>query len=98
MLPILRCRDRDEAIALANRSRYGLQSAVFTADLETALHVGRQLAVGTVNINRYDSRGPDHFPFAGVKDSGYGTQGIRYSLEAMSRLKAIVLNLPKGTW
>lgn len=98
VLPVFRVQDCDEAIALCNRSRYGLQSAVFTENLDQAFYVGRRLEVGTVNVNRYDSRGPDHFPFAGVKDSGLGTQGIHYSLEAMTRLKSIVLNLKPGTW
>jgi glyceraldehyde-3-phosphate dehydrogenase (NADP+) len=52
-----------------------------------------RIKVGTVQINNKTERGPDHFPFLGVKSSGMGTQGIRYSIEAMSRLKAIVLNL-----
>lgn len=98
VLPVFRCPDVEAAIALANRSRYGLQSAVFTCELDDAFYVGRRLEVGTVNINRSDSRGPDHFPFAGVKDSGLGTQGVHYSIEAMTQLKSLVLNLRPGTW
>lgn len=98
VLPIFRCENVDAAIALANKSRYGLQSAVFTCDLDEAFYVGRRLEVGTVNVNRYDSRGPDHFPFAGVKDSGLGTQGVQYSIEAMTQLKSIVVNFREGTW
>lgn len=98
ILPVFRCPDVEAAVDLANRSRYGLQSAVFACDLDDAFYVARRLEVGTVNLNRGDSRGPDHFPFAGVKDSGLGTQGVHYSLEAMTRLKSIVLNLQPGTW
>ena len=54
--------------------------------------IASKLEVGTVQINNKTERGPDHFPFLGVKSSGMGTQGIRYSIEAMSRPKAIVLN------
>ena len=93
VLPVLRVADLDAAIALANRSDYGLQSCVFTRDLDRAFAVGRRLDVGTVNVNARDSRGPDHFPFVGRKDSGMGTQGVHYSIQAMTRTKSIVLNL-----
>jgi len=49
--------------------------------------------VGAVQINNKSERGPDHFPFSGVKASGMGTQGIKYSIEAMTRLKSIVLTI-----
>jgi glyceraldehyde-3-phosphate dehydrogenase (NADP+) len=93
VLPILRCESLDHAIEIANKSEYGLQSCVFTQDIDKAFHVGRRLEVGTVNVNGADSRGPDHFPFLGVKDSGQETQGVHYSIEAMTRTKAITLNL-----
>lgn len=46
-------------------------------------------------MNNKTKRGPDHFLFLGVKNSGVGVQGIRYSIEAMTRLKATVINLNK---
>ncbi|MDR0446524.1 MAG: aldehyde dehydrogenase family protein, partial [Oscillospiraceae bacterium] len=93
VLPILRVRDADEGIRVANESEYGLQSAVFTKNINRAFHLANMLEVGTVHINNKTERGPDHFPFLGVKSSGMGTQGIRYSIEAMSRPKVIVINL-----
>ncbi len=93
VLPILRVNSVDEAIELANQSEYGLQSSVFTENLSDAFHVASKLEVGTVQINNKTERGPDHFPFLGVKKSGIGTQGIRYSIEAMTRIKATVINL-----
>ncbi|MGI6005385.1 MAG: NADP-dependent glyceraldehyde-3-phosphate dehydrogenase [Christensenellales bacterium] len=95
VLPILRVDTVDEAIALANKSEYGLQSAVFTENLTDAFHVADKLEVGTVHINNKTERGPDHFPFLGIKKSGIGTQGIRYSIEAMTRVKATVINLSR---
>lgn len=46
-----------------------------------------------MQINNKTERGPDNFPFLGVKSSGMGTQGIKYSLESMSRPKATIINL-----
>ncbi|WP_096878007.1 NADP-dependent glyceraldehyde-3-phosphate dehydrogenase [Clostridium amazonitimonense] len=93
ILPIIRIKSIDEAIKIANESDYGLQSSVFTKDIDKAFYIANKLEVGTVQVNNKPERGPDHFPFLGVKSSGMGTQGIRYSIEAMSRPKAIVFNL-----
>jgi len=93
VLPIIRVNDVDEAIRIANDSEYGLQSSIFSESIDHAFYVAKQLEVGSVQINNKTERGPDHFPFVGVKSSGIGTQGIRYSIEAMTRLKAIVLNI-----
>lgn len=46
-------------------------------------------------MNNKTKRGPDHFQFLGVKNSGVDVQGIRYSIEAMTRVKATVINLNK---
>lgn len=93
VLPVLRVKSAEEAIRLCNESEYGLQAAVFTADVNTAIQLGLHLDVGTVQINGRTARGPDHFPFIGTKSSGMGAQGVRYSLEAMTRLKSVVFNL-----
>ena len=93
ILPIIRVKDMDEAIEIANRSEYGLQSSIFTENIDNAFYVADKLEVGTVQVNNKTERGPDHFPFLGVKSSGMGTQGIRYSIESMSRPKATVINL-----
>ncbi len=95
VLPIIRVKDKDEAIEIANQSEYGLQSAVFTKNIDDAFYIADRLEVGTVQVNGKTERGPDHFPFLGVKASGIGTQGIRYSIESMSRPKATVINLAK---
>ena len=93
VLPVMRVGSMKEALEVANKSAYGLQSCVFTQDLDQAFWLGRQLDVGTVNINGSDSRGPDHFPFVGRKDSGLETQGVHYSISAMTKTKAITFNL-----
>lgn len=93
ILPIIRVKDKDEAIKIANESEYGLQSSVFTSNINDAFYIAKNLEVGTVQVNNKTERGPDHFPFLGIKSSGMGTQGIKYSIESMSRPKATVINL-----
>ncbi len=93
VLPVIRVKNIEEAIDITNRSEYGLQASVFTNDINKAFYIANKLEVGTVQINNKTERGPDHFPFLGVKSSGMGTQGVKYSIEAMIRPKAIVVNL-----
>ena len=85
----------DEAASIINASSYGLQASVFTKDEGSGLVFAKKLNVGTIQVNGSPQRGPDHFPFLGVKRSGVGVQGVRYSLEAMSRLHSVVLNKPQ---
>ncbi len=97
VLPIIRVKSVEEAISIANRSEYGLQASVFTNRIDCAFCIADRLEVGTVQINNKTERGPDHFPFLGVKSSGMGTQGVKYSIEAMTRPKAVVVNLSDQT-
>ncbi|WP_028975522.1 NADP-dependent glyceraldehyde-3-phosphate dehydrogenase [Sporolactobacillus terrae] len=93
VLPVIRVKSDEEAIELANRSEFGLQASIFSQDIDRALEVARQVEAGTVQINGRTERGPDHFPFLGVKASGMGVQGIHHSLLSMSRERVTVLNL-----
>lgn len=93
VLPILRVNNVEEAINLSNSSKYGLQGSVFTQNIKNAFYIANKLDVGAVQINSKPERGPDNFPFTGTKSSGMGTQGIRYSIEAMTRPKSIILTL-----
>ncbi|MGV9199166.1 MAG: NADP-dependent glyceraldehyde-3-phosphate dehydrogenase [Promethearchaeia archaeon] len=93
VLPIIRISSAEEGIEISNRSEYGLQGMIFTNDIDLAFNIAQELEVGTVQINGKSSRGPDHFPFLGAMSSGLGTQGIKYSIEAMSRPKVVVMNL-----
>lgn len=93
VLPIIRVSSVEEAIAFANESEFGLQSSVFTNDFKKAFEIAEKLEVGTVHINNKTQRGPDNFPFLGVKGSGAGVQGIKYSIEAMTNVKSIVFDV-----
>ncbi|WP_077328816.1 NADP-dependent glyceraldehyde-3-phosphate dehydrogenase [Virgibacillus siamensis] len=96
VIPVIRVESVDEAIDIANESQYGLQASIFTKNMEQAIRIGNELEVGSVQINGKTERGPDHFPFLGVKSSGVGVQGIRKSIESMTREKVTVLNMSQG--
>ena len=93
VLPIIRVASVEKAIAFANESEFGLQSSVFTNDFKKAFEIAEKLEVGTVHINNKTQRGPDNFPFLGIKGSGAGVQGIKYSIEAMTNVKSIVFDV-----
>ncbi|MGT2637305.1 NADP-dependent glyceraldehyde-3-phosphate dehydrogenase [Streptococcus ratti] len=93
VLPIIRVNSAEEAVHIANQSEFGLQSAVFTNDYPLAFKIAEQLEVGTVHINNKTQRGTDNFPFLGAKKSGVNTQGVKYSIEAMTRIKSVVFDI-----
>ena len=80
-------------IKIANDSEYGLQSSVFSANQHLAEEIAQKLEVGTVHINTRTQRGPDNFPFLGIKGSGVGVQGIKYSIESMTRIRSTVVTV-----
>jgi len=92
LLPIVTIDNEDDLKAIFNDTNFGLQNSIFTSDLQWAKNFALDLESGTVNINRSSSRGPDIFPFLGIKDSGFGTQGIEDALISMTRVLNIVEN------
>lgn len=92
ILPIIKYNSVDEAIEIANQSEFGLQASIFTADLQQAKQIALEIESGTVNINRSSSRGPDIFPFLGIKGSGFGVQGVRDAIISMNEIKGIIQN------
>ena len=98
VVPVMRVASAAAAVELVNRSRFGLQGCVFTQDISAAMAVSDAMRTGTVQINAPPARGPDHFPFQGVKDSGIGSQGITNSILMMTKLKTVVINLPAASY
>jgi len=92
VLPIISCDSIEQMIEIHNKSQYGLGGSIFTTDIEKAKEIAKRLEIGVININKKSERYPDNFPFLGVKDSGLGVQGIKWSIEAMMRIKSIVEN------
>jgi len=86
--PIVPVRSLDEAIALANGTRYGLGANVYTRDLETAVRCMRELRAGTVWIND-PLTDNDAGPFGGFKQSGLGRELGQEGLEAFQETKHV---------
>jgi len=95
VLPITRVNGEDMAVNYQANIQYGLQASVYTQDIDEAFRIADKLEVGTVQINGRSDRGPDNFPFGGVKDSGQYMQGTLETLKLMTRGKLTVLNLHK---
>lgn len=94
VLPILKIKNNahDKIISLINKSEYGLQSSIFTNNINYAIKFYEQIDTGTFNVNGIPERGPDYLPFLGVKNSGMNTQGIFKSLLSYTQLKGFVIN------
>lgn len=92
VLTIVPVDDEEHALEVANRSRYGLDSAVFTRDLDAAWRVASGLEVGMVAVNDSPSHGVGHFPFGGrTPDSGVGREGLGYSIDECTAIKTVVM-------
>jgi acyl-CoA reductase-like NAD-dependent aldehyde dehydrogenase len=88
-LPVIEFSGDDDAVAVANQSRYGLNASVFTADLGRGLRVARSLKSGTVIINGGTAYRPDAIPFGGYKSSGLGREGFMTTLQEFTQPKTI---------
>jgi acyl-CoA reductase-like NAD-dependent aldehyde dehydrogenase len=84
----------DEAIALANGTRYGLQAGIFTTSLDNALRAAQALEFGGVTVNEAPTFRSDQMPYGGVKDSGNTREGPRYAVREMTEERLVVVDLP----
>jgi succinate-semialdehyde dehydrogenase/glutarate-semialdehyde dehydrogenase len=93
--PVSAIRSEDEAIGLVNRSPYGLLSAVFTRDLGRGLRFAEAVRTGWVNVNEGTNYWESHLPFGGRagSSSGVGRVGGRFSMERLTELKTVVIDL-----
>ena len=78
-------------VRMTNQSRFGLQSSVFTSDIDKALNAWRDVEVGGLIINDYPTFRVDHMPYGGVKDSGFGREGVRYAIEEYTEPRLMVV-------
>ncbi|MBI5545519.1 MAG: aldehyde dehydrogenase family protein, partial [Deltaproteobacteria bacterium] len=91
VMPILEVGSLEEAVRISNSSEYGLDACIFTESLNLALRVSRELDDGSVTINAAPAHGIGHFPFGGNKRSGLGREGIRYSIDELTKLHTTVV-------
>jgi acyl-CoA reductase-like NAD-dependent aldehyde dehydrogenase len=87
--------DFDAAIKGVNDSFYGLQTGVFTNDLAHSWQAFNELEVGGVIVNDVPTYRIDNMPYGGVKDSGLGREGLRWSIEDMTELRLMVVAEPE---
>lgn len=90
-LPVIEFGELDEAVSIANQTHYGLNAAVFTADLGLGLRVAKRLESGTVVVNGGTTYRPDAIPFGGYKLSGLGREGVTVTLQEFTQPKTISL-------
>jgi len=88
-----RYNDFAEALDEVNNSIYGLQAGVFTKDLNKAFKAFEALDVGGVIVNDIPTFRIDHMPYGGIKESGFGREGLRYAIEEMTEIKLMALKL-----
>ena len=84
----------DDAIAEANSLMLSFQAALFTKDIDKALHIYNQIDAAAVMINNHTAFRVDWMPFAGLKHSGHGIGGIPYTFEEMQVTKLAVIRSP----
>jgi acyl-CoA reductase-like NAD-dependent aldehyde dehydrogenase len=88
--------DFDEAIRMANDTDYGLQSGLFTQNMNRIMRAFELIEVGGLQVNDVSTFRVDQMPYGGVKGSGIGREGPRYAIEEMTETRLMVLNLGGG--
>jgi acyl-CoA reductase-like NAD-dependent aldehyde dehydrogenase len=90
---VTRYETLDEAVALANGTRYGLQAGIFMRDLKTALATAQRLDFGGVTVNEAPTFRADQMPYGGVKDSGNTREGPAYAVRELTEEHLVVVEL-----
>ncbi len=85
------CDSFDEALRLADDTRYGLQAGVFTAGLASAVRAARELHFGTVLINEVPTWRADQMPYGGVRESGNTKEGPAWAVRSMTEERLVVI-------
>ena len=94
-VPLVRASDVDDAVRLANHTRFGLGSNVWTADLERGAAVADRLEAGHTAVNGLTASDA-RLPFGGIKDSGYGRELSRHGIQEFVNVHAVVTYGPHG--
>ncbi len=89
IVSIVSFEDIKEAVDYVNDSIYGLQAGVYTNNMKNAMYCIKHIDAGGVLINDIPTTRADHQPYGGVKESGFGREGVKYAAEEMTELKFI---------
>lgn len=89
---VVRARDVNDAIAMANDTNFGLSAGVFTQDIDAAVRFAKEVHSGNIHINWGPLWRTDLMPYGGLKDSGIGKEGPKYAIEEMTEMKSIVIH------
>jgi glyceraldehyde-3-phosphate dehydrogenase (NADP+) len=81
------------AVEMVNNSKFGLQAGVFSNSMDHIFYAYERLEVGGVIVNDVPTYRIDHMPYGGVKDSGFGREGLRYAIEEMTEMKLLGMNI-----
>ncbi|HWW27606.1 MAG TPA: aldehyde dehydrogenase, partial [Caulobacter sp.] len=93
---VIRARDEEHAIALANDTEYGLSASVFTRDIARGLKVARRIQSGICHVNGPTVHDEAQMPFGGVKASGYGRFGGKAGIDAFTELRWVTVETQPG--
>ena len=85
--------DFKAAVAEVDNSDFGLQCGVFTRDIRQIWYAFEHIEVGGVIANDVSTYRIDHMPYGGVKQSGFGREGVKYAIEEMTEPKLLVMNV-----
>jgi acyl-CoA reductase-like NAD-dependent aldehyde dehydrogenase len=91
VVTLTRTASLDDAITQANSTRYGLQAAIFTGEIQAALEAAKRLEFGGVTINEAPTFRADQMPYGGVKESGNTKEGPAYAVREMTEERLVVL-------
>ncbi len=83
----------EDAVKEVDNSDFGLQCGIFTRDLKHIWHAYERIDAGGVIVNDVSSYRVDHMPYGGVKQSGFGREGVKYAIEEMTEPKLLVMNM-----
>jgi acyl-CoA reductase-like NAD-dependent aldehyde dehydrogenase len=87
-----------EAVQIANSTAFGLSAGVWSRDLDTVMTMSREIRAGTIWVNTFLDGYPE-LPFGGYKESGIGREFGRFSIDAFTELKSVLMHLgPRTSW
>jgi len=96
VVAMIRAKDEEDAIRLANDSDYGLSAAVFTRDTARGLRVARRIRSGICHVNSATVADEPQMPFGGVGASGYGRFGGKAGIESFTELRWVTIATGPG--